>query len=227
MWDCPPWNGLSSKELVLIRRNASTKSYTRHQTVYRQGEAPQGLYCLLAGDVLLERIAPDGVCTAFRIATTGDLFGFRALFARQSHAATARALTKSRIALVPPAPLRGLVVSNGQFAFELLKIVAADPGPMHAPLLRSPLIPAVRRLAHLLLVLHGQYPQTICAGGATLDLPMNKGSIAALIAIRRETVSRLFQELARSGICTLRRSRIAIPDIARLAQFAANGGAGT
>lgn len=226
IWAHPPWTGLSSGELGLLQRHAVTKSYARPEAVYRQGAAPRGLYCVLSGDVLLERIGADGVCTAFRIATAGDLFGYRALFSRQLHAVTARVLTNSRITLVPAGPLRRLLASNGEFGLELLKVVAADPGPMQAPLLRSPLIPAARRLAHLLLLLKDRHARTT-GGGATLDLPVNKGSIAALIGIRPETVSRLFQQLDGAGICTLRRSRITIPDVTRLAAFAADGQGGT
>lgn len=226
LWARPPWAALPPRELDRLRASASAKSYARHQAIYRQGEKPLGLFCVIAGDVLLERISADGLCTAFRIAKAGDMFGFRALFARQHHAATARSLTRSQIVLVPAAPLRVALASTGTFALEFLRIVAADPGPMNAPLLRSPLIPAARRLAHLLLVLQGQYARREPGSGTRFNLPVGRSSIAALIAIRPETVSRLLQQLASMGLCKVQKSEITIPDPARLVAFAAESDAG-
>lgn len=224
-WARSPWIALPGRELNRLQTSAAAKSYVRHQIIYRQAEKPLGLYCVMSGDVLLERISADGACTAFRIAKAGDMFGFRALFARQDHAATARSLTTSRIALLPAAQLREVLASNGQFALEMLRVVAADPGPMNAPLLRSPLIPAARRLAHLLLVLQGQYAHRTVGPGVRFRLPVARGSIASLIAIRPETVSRLLQQLSTMGICQVQKSEIIIPDIARLAEFAAESDA--
>jgi len=224
-WARPPWTVLPRRELDHLQAYTRAKTYARHQSVYRQAEKPLGLYCVMTGDVLLERISADGMCTAFRIAKAGDVFGFRALFARQHHAATARSLTKSQIALVPAAQLRDALASNSEFALEMLRVVAADPGPMNAPLLRTPLIPAARRLAHLLLVLQGQYAHRAVGPGVRFRLPVTRGCVAALIAIRPETVSRLFQQLSTMGICMAQKSEIIIPDVARLAEFAAQSDA--
>jgi len=220
IWARPPWTALPARELDRLRPYMTVKSYARHQGIYRQGDKPLGLYCVIAGDVLLERIGADGVCTAFRIAKAGDMFGFRALFAREQHAATARSLTKSQIAMMPAAQLRDALASNSEFALEMLRVVAADPGPMNAPLLRSPLIPAVRRLAYLLLLLQQQYGHKAAGLGVRFRLPVARGSIAALIAIRPETVSRLFQQLSTMDICKAQKSEVVVPDIARLAAFA-------
>jgi CRP-like cAMP-binding protein len=167
----------------------------------------------------LDHIDEEGNHTAFRIAVPGDLLGFRSLFAEQPHAATARALRRCRVNFVPEAPLRRLLGSNPLLGCELLKLVAADPGPIYAPLLRSPLLPATSRLAHLLLILHRQYAENFGEGEVIYELPVSKGNIAALIGIRRETVSRLFQQLEKAGLCILRGSRIAIPSTKRLVEY--------
>jgi CRP-like cAMP-binding protein len=112
-----------------------------------------------------------------------------------------------------------LLEANPRLACALLKLVAADPGPIHAPLLRSPWLPAASRLAHLLLIFHRQYAGGVDEGRATYELPVSMGNIAALVGVRRETVSRLFQQLENAGLCTLQDSRIVIPSTRRLIEF--------
>jgi CRP-like cAMP-binding protein len=219
VWTRPPWNALSQREIDVLSRHTKVESFERHQIIFRQGSSPRGLHCIVAGDILLDHVDKEGNHTAFRIAASGDLLGFRSLFAEQSHAATARALRHSRVSFVPAALLRQMLGSNPLLACELLKLVAADPGPIHAPLLRSPLLPAASRLAHLLLILQRQYAENTRDGEAVYELPVSKENIAALIGIRRETVGRLFQQLEEAGLCSLRRSRISIPSTQHLSDF--------
>jgi len=219
IWGRSPWNVLTRSEIEALGRHSKVQSFERHQTIFRQGSSPRGLHCIVAGDVLLERIDKEGHHTAFRIAVPGDLLGFRSLFAEQPHAATARALRRCRVSFIPEAPLREVLESNPLLACAFLKLVAADPGPFYAPFLRNPLLPAVSRLAHLLLILQHQYAQNSYDGEAIYELPVSKSIIAALIGIRRETVSRLFQQLEKAGLCNLHGSRIAIPSTTRLADY--------
>jgi CRP/FNR family transcriptional regulator len=219
IWAHPPWNVLSQDEIVALGRHSEVQAFERHRIIFRQGERSRGLYCILQGDVLLDHLDEERNHTAFRIAVPGDLLGFRSLFAEQPHAATARALRRCQVNFVPEAPLRRLLESNPRLSGELLKIVAADPGPTYAPLLRSPWLPAASRLAHLLLILHRQCAGNLGEGEVTYELPVSMGSIAALIGIRRETVSRLFQQLQNAGLCTLQGSRIVIPSSKRLIEY--------
>lgn len=219
IWAHPPWDALSQDEIVALGRHSKVQAFERHRIIFRQGEKPRGLHCILQGDVLLDHLDEEGNHTAFRIAVPGDLLGFRSLFAEQPHAATARALRRCQVNFVPEAPLRRALESNPRLGCGLLKLVAADPGPIYAPLLRSPWLPAASRLAHLLLILHRQYAGNPGEGEATYELPVSMGNIAALIGIRRETVSRLFQQLESAGLCTLHGSRVAIPSTRRLTEY--------
>lgn len=219
IWTRPPWHTLSREEIAALGRHNRMQTFERHKIIFRQGDRPRGLHCILTGDVLLDHLDEEGNHTAFRIAVPGDLLGFRSLFAEQPHAATARALRRCLVNFVPEAPLRRLLESNPRLSCELLKLVAADPGPIYAPLLRSPWLPAASRLAHLLLILHRQYAGSPGEGEATYELPVSMGSIASLVGIRRETVSRLFQQLENAGLCTLHGSRVVIPSTKRLIEY--------
>jgi CRP/FNR family transcriptional regulator len=214
-----PWRALAPVEVEGLRPQVETRPYRRHQLVFCQGAPPEGLYSVLSGNVLLEQLDKLGNRTAFRIATAGDILGHRSLFAEQRHAASARALKPCRICFFPQAALRQVLGSNRRLAYEMLKLVATDPGPIHAPLLRSPFVPTAARLAHVLVLLQQQYAPSHEAGAA-YEVLLSKGNIAALIAARRETVSRLLQQFERAGLCFVRGARIMISNTKDLTAFA-------
>jgi len=221
VWEMSPWRALAPVEIEGLRRQVETRPYRRHQLVFRQGALPEGLYSVLSGNVLLEQLDKLGNRTAFRIAAAGDILGHRSLFAEQPHAASARALKPCRICFFPEAALRQVLGSKRRLAHEMLKLVATDPGPIHAPLLRSPFVPTAARLAHVLVLLQPQYAPPSREADAAYEVLLSKDNIAALIAARRETVSRLLQQFERAGLCLVRGARIIISSTKGLAAFAA------
>ncbi len=215
-----PWNVLAPAELQRLHRDARLVERARGEAFLRQGEAPRGLYFVIAGDVLLEQFDTQGTYTAFRIAGAGDLFGYRSLFALEPHATTALALKRSRVARVSGTTIEALMASNPALARAFLTMIATDPGPVYAPLLRSPLLPATVRLAHLLLILKDRYARPFRAGALYYELPLSQEQIGGLIGARRESVSRLFKQFDAAGVCRQRGRKIVVPSIERLRDYA-------
>lgn len=203
---------LADRRTVVHRR--------RGQLVFYQGQEPLGLYCIADGDILLERTDSHGNETAFRIAGPGELIGYRSLFGEHSHEATARTLTPARLCFFPAAAVETFIASNPESMRAFLAIVARDPGPLDAPVLRNPLVPAEVRLARLLLLLALRRGKRVGETGMTLRLPVSNGDIAALIGIRRETVTRRLHALERDGICVHKGRQLTINDVGRLAAVA-------
>lgn len=190
--------------------------------VFYQGQEPLGLYCIANGDVLLERTDSHGNETAFRIAGPGEMIGYRSLFGRHAHEATARALSPVRLCFFPAPVVEEFVASSPRLAREFLALVARDPGPIHAPLLRNPLASAISRLAQLILILVQRRAQQTGPKEFVLKLPVSNADIASLIGIRRETVTRRLQELERDGICSHKGRQLVITDIDRLVALASD-----
>jgi CRP-like cAMP-binding protein len=79
----------------------------------------------------------------------------------------------------------------------------------------------LRRAAYLL-----RRAGAIGAGGhgsATLTLPASKAAIASQLGMTPEHLSRLLRAMTQQGLLQVKGRRIALPDLARLAQVAAAG----
>lgn len=215
-----PVQVLTSDEIARLWRGLREMSHKRRHYIFRQDDSPDGIHCIAGGEVLLESVDQDGNQTAFFIAAAGELIGYRSLFAAQPHAATARTLSPCRTYFVPAALVQELVSANAALARAFLQLLARDPGPVAAPLLRNPYVPAGSRLAHLLLVLADRFAGEAQGAGFTCSLPLARSDIAALIGTRRETIVRLLQELERAGVLRLVNRQIVVDDRERLTRIA-------
>lgn len=206
---------------ALVERAGPACSYRRREAIYYQGDAYSGLYWVASGVVLLEQFDAFGNQTAFRLAMPGEFFGYRSLFAEEPHAATAIALKPSRVRACPPATVREQVRRDPAVAIELLKLLARDPGPVQAPMLRSPYLPVRVRLAHLLILLRERCASDDGHGGLVYSLPVQRGDIAAMLGTRIETVARTIRALEGAGVATFAKGRrVHVPEPERLYEAA-------
>lgn len=207
----------------------------RDELAYRQGDRPLGLYQVRDGVLLLEFHDAHGNTTAFGVVTAGQFFGYRSYFAGTPHMATARAVTPSTVLLVPGAGVEAFLRAGGEVATRfLLRLVARDPGPLLAPLLRSPYLPARLRVAYCIMHFAPARPapdprpglRRDGSGGGNGDaepplvfrLPIGRVDLAAMVALRPETLSRVVTQLGRDGGIQLddREVRVADPSAVRL-----------
>ena len=214
--DHPVWGGLGETEAAQMARSCAHRPFRRRQEVYQQGEEPLGIYCVEAGHLLLRHCDTFGNETAFRVAMPGEFVGYRSFFAGEPHAVTAYALDTGSVCLFPRAALTRLFERHPAVVSKFLRMLARDPGPMYAPLLRSTYLPARVRLANLLVLLRERCAVRAANGGLTYELPLRRRDIAALLGTREETVARTVAAYHRDGLARFDGRRVEVPDADRL-----------
>jgi CRP-like cAMP-binding protein len=150
----------------------------------------------------------------------GEIMGYRSYFAEDRHAATARALTECRVCLVPGRAMNRLLDRNATLGRQFLATLARDPGPPDGLLLRAHHVPARVRLVTLLLILRDRFVVTGAEDSVEFDLPIGRRDIAALLAMRPETVSRTIKELEDEGIAIFSDRHVVVPYLERLYDIA-------
>ena len=206
------WRVLSPAETHHLEMSCSTRRNPRQGVLFRQQGEPEGLYCIREGQVLLSQIDRFGNETGFRLATAGEVIGFRSLFAGQPHAATARCVTAATVRFLSRAVIWGLRKDNRALDGAFLRALARDPGFVDAPLLRNPLLPLRVRFAHLLTLLHEDHASEAGDGTLRYDVALTQKDTGAMLGARPETVARLHRELEEAGLCRFGRARITVLD---------------
>jgi CRP/FNR family transcriptional regulator len=211
---------LDEEASEVLRNTRKEKSYRSGETVYQQHEPSDGIYCVQEGLLLLTQIDVTGSIIGLRLVTAGETLGFRSYFADEPHAATATALEKSKVCLIPAQSFAALIENNPALSRRFLKTLARDKGPADASLLRSPHYPARLRLVHLLIILKRYMRENEETGQLSLDLPLKRTHISWLIDVRAETLSRTIREVEDLGLAKFNGSTVVIDDYEVLTGYA-------
>lgn len=213
------WADLGSDETRILDQARRVYACRRGDTVFLQGDEPQGIYCVESGYILLWQSDYFGNETAFGLVGPGDSMGYRSFFAEDQHAATARAVTPCKVCLIPGAAIRTLLARNPRLAERFLRLVARDRGPSDAILLRGQHSPLRVRLVHLLLTLVEKCQTNESGDGIAFEVPLSRRDMAAMIGVRPETLTRAIGDMEDEGIATFEGRRVSIRKMDRLREI--------
>lgn len=151
---------LKQVSLELIETSKTRHTYKKNEIIFRQGEVPQGLYCVASGAVKLVRTDADGKEFLFRIYTAGSIVGYRALFSDENYHATAIAYEASEICMTPKDVLVKMMQKDVQLSLNFLKQVCLDLREIEERMTSVVVKPVQQRVAEALLVLKKALPES-------------------------------------------------------------------
>jgi CRP/FNR family transcriptional regulator len=210
------WSELDQAGLEQLASSLRTFYYQPGEVIFHQSDAPQGIYCIDQGKILLCQYDFFGNEIGFGVAYQGETVGWRSFFARENHSATARALTSCRICLIPEDTIHRLIRGYPALAQRFLRTVARDRGPTESLLLRNPRLPARIRLINLLLIFCNNTYKPNKDGEMMFRLPINRQQLASLIGVRSETLSRTIAILRKEGLARFHDREVTIANHDRL-----------
>jgi CRP/FNR family transcriptional regulator, transcriptional activator FtrB len=200
----------------LLRAVLAEASVLRHDagdTLFHQGEDPHFLHIVMDGEIGLFGTASDGGETVMAIMKSGEIFIAAAVLMGRPYLMGARALTQSRVMVLPAERLRRDLHSVPDLAFAMLTSLSTHFRMLVREVKALKLQSTTQRLALYLMSLTPKRE-----GATILWLPHSKSVIAARIGIRPETLSRAFAALRQHGV-TISGTRVAVDDAALLAEF--------
>ncbi len=176
----------------------SVRRFGKRQVVLREGEVPEGLYCIRSG--LLKRSVgdPQGNRKILEILGPGDLLGVESISGNGSRAAEAATLEASELCFFHRRDLPELVKGTPDFAMALAGYAAERLAHAERELADLSLKSARQRLANALLTLGRRFGKRT-PRGILLDIPISRGDLANLAGIALATASRLCRELKDEG----------------------------
>lgn len=191
------------------RPHGSIRRFAKRQVVLREGEVPEGLYCIRSG--LLKRSIgdPHGNRKILDILGPGDLLGVESISGNGCRAAEAATLEASELCFFHHRDLSEMGRCAPGFAFGLAAYAAERMARAERGMAELSLKGARARLAGAILDLGRKYGKRT-PKGILLDLPISRGELADLVGIALATASRLFHELKGAGVIRTRGRTILI-----------------
>ena len=212
------------RELTLFRTCAADNFEELMQAAYLQtfpaqvelisaGDAADFLFVVIEGSVELYSQAKDRESTLSIVEPVGS-FILAAVVKDAAYLMSARTLAKSRLLMIPAQNVRAIFEKDEAFARAVVLELANCYRVMVRELKNQKLRSSVERLANRLLRLHAQQ-----GSHGSVELPFDKRTLASLLGMTPENLSRAFNTLQPYGVA-VNGSRIKLTSLADLETLA-------
>jgi CRP/FNR family transcriptional regulator, dissimilatory nitrate respiration regulator len=204
-----PWlAGAGSNALDALEQRAHVLNLNAREWVFRQGSPARALYLVIKGSVRLVRTTRDGYLATIRCAWPGEVLDELCLFSdSRRYTYSAEALGKSLFLVIPFDTCRGVLESNPGCMAEFAGTITSDFNESIEAIATLTRTDAMSRLAafllHRLSPIHSNGPHR-----EYLEIP--KCWLAAQLAMKPETLSRLLARLRVAGIVGVHGRRLTI-----------------
>lgn len=193
------------REAVLAR--SVERTYGVEETLCREGDAPDGMYLIESGRVLVQAHTVDGAAVGLNVVDTGGVVGEMALLAGETRAATVLAVRPTTVFLLRPTAFRELRVAHPEIDQFLVKVLDERLRELSARFAEAVHSTAEERVCRRLTALGSAFDGTI---------RLSQARLASLAGTTRPTVNRVLQDLTKADIVRLRRARVEVIDIEAL-----------
>lgn len=200
---------LKDKEFDEFKAARISNVYKKRQVVFYEGHMPHGVFIVCRGRVKVYKSDHKGHQLTMRIASPGDLLGYRALVARTPYTATAEALEDAALSYIDETAFRSFLEKHNILALKLLAHLAEDVRQAEDKARDMAMKSSHERLAELLLMLNTTYGGKDKPGGA-INVPFTRLDLAELTGLAQETVIRLLAEMEQKKIIATKGRSITI-----------------
>jgi len=209
----PLFKEASSEEIDRIAQGTRAVHAARGETLFHKGDAVEGFFLVVYGQVKLAFTSPQGADKVVEIIGPGMSFGEAVMFLEVPHVVYAQTLADSLLLHVSKKAVFDELERNAKFARKMLGglsrrlhgvISDVEAYCMHSG--------AQRVIGYLLR----DAEQAEGAPEVDVTLPVNKGVVASRLNLTPQHFSRILHELSEARLVSVDGRTIHIPNVARL-----------
>lgn len=196
----PEWCALAEVDLRVLEQAVVCQAHVPGEVLFYEGAVCKGVYFVKSGLIGVRKADPDGNSTLLKLAYPEDTLGYRPFLAGESHRGTAEVLKPSTVCFIGAETMRTIILRNPAVGLKFLQRAAKALGDAEERFHQSVTLSVRARFAHLLLVFNEHCGIEMGDGSIALELPVSRSDLAAMLGVRRESISRVIHELQESGI---------------------------
>ena len=193
--------------------HAALVTLERGETLYRRGDASDGLYAVLGGALAIGSVGIDGKEALLAELGPTAWIGEISLFDGLPRPNDATAVSRTLLLHVPETALRDLLDATPRYWRDFALLMAHRLRVSFENTEAMTLLPAAQRVAKRLLLIAGGY------GGLNASqtrIRVSQDSLASMVSLSRQTTNQLLRSLESQRIVSLKSGEIAILDLERL-----------
>ncbi|MEX1019023.1 MAG: Crp/Fnr family transcriptional regulator [Litorilinea sp.] len=205
---------MSSNDLRQMVDDLRQRTFSRNDTIFRQGDESRELYIVLKGIVRIFKISPGGGETTIELFSTHDVFGELAAIDNLPRSATAQCVDNVSLLVISQQQFDHHTRTRPGLAYGLAHVLSQKLRWTSAFAESIAQFDAAGRLLHFLILYTQRYGKPIREGIAyELELGLSQSDLASMVGARREWVNRIMGDWRRRGLVDYDREVIQILDM--------------
>lgn len=223
--NCPAWGksafaDLSADDLNYLNETRETFSYKKGDVFSKQEESANTVYCLSSGATkIVKQLQGVQRESIVRLATTGDLLGYRCIFSEEKFRATATALESGVACKMHKDTIMHIIEKNPQFALKMLRKMGQEVATCENRHLTFSLKNTRERVAEALVLMCDKCGSPT-DNGIALKIKMTRTEWAEWVGVAKETLIRCFSDFKDENLIALDEDYIIVRDRTRLESIA-------
>lgn len=215
------WRVLTEKEREVLRQNSTIQQFKRNELIYREGDEPKDMMCLLKGKVKIFKEGVGGRSQIIRMIKPVQYFAYRASFAQESYLTNAAAFESSVVCMISMNVVNELLMKNPQLAMFFIRQLSIDLGVADERTVNLTQKHIRGRLAESLLFLKDSYG--LEEDGATLSIYLAREDLASLSNMTTSNAIRTLSTFVSERIIALDGRKIKLIEEDRLRKISKMG----
>jgi len=208
---------LQEEGLQQVKEVTQERVYPKGATVFVGGQEADGLYIVQSGRVKVLMLYPDGREKTLAIVREGETLGEVTLYGSELRSATVETLETTRFLVIPREHIRSLLLAMPVLSVRLIELLSQRLRRANRQIEELTFHNSRSRVICGLICLAEEHG---CAAGQQTQIlfPLTHAELAKLVAVSRETVTKVLGELQEKDLIQMVRGRIKINRVAELKQ---------
>lgn len=198
---------LKKDELLRIADCKTSYTVKKGETVFNEGDALNGIYCIKDGVCKLSKLSDNGKDQIVKLVKKGELLGQRSLISEESTNLSAVAIEDMQVCFIPKQEILKFFNENNQFSLNMMKSVCGDLKDADDNMVNLAQKTVKQRLAETLLKLETDFGSH---EDGSLKIQLSREEIAGMIGTATESCIRLLSEFNKEGWISLQGKKITI-----------------
>jgi CRP-like cAMP-binding protein len=203
---------LSDVNLRKVEQIAICSEYDAGDILFDENDPCEGIYFVTSGLIGVRKAGLEGESTLIKLAYPNDTLGYRPMLAGECHRATAEALRESAVCFIAKDAVLGMIRDDPALGLSFLQRASRDLGEAEQRYHEKSTLTLRTRFAHLLMLWKDRCGHIDADGKFRLELPVSRTNLAAMLGVRRESVSRMIQKLEKEGVTHFSERHVEVQD---------------
>ncbi|MHB2016619.1 MAG: Crp/Fnr family transcriptional regulator [Candidatus Xenobia bacterium] len=209
----PILKGLDDSAFEMLAAASYVRSFRRGELIFHEGDPGDSVFVVLNGAVRVFRITAEGAEKTLTILGEGDLLGEMALLDGLSRSASASAHEETTCVVVGRQDFSRLLDERPKVTRVLLEHLCLRLRAASDALVDLAYKDARLRLIKALLLLAERHGRKLGGQEVQITLTLTHNDLASMISSKRETVTRILQELLDESAIRIEGRTITVRDV--------------